>query len=60
MLQSLLTEWRMVFWITFCVHIAEAVIFAIWGSGRVQPWNSVKVGEDKESKPLEIVDSTKL
>lgn len=54
--QSLLTEWRMVFWITFGVHISQAVIFLVWGSGRVQPWNSMDVKKDKETKPLELVE----
>lgn len=38
----LLSEWRTVFWLTFAVYISNAVIFIIWGSAEVQPWNSTK------------------
>lgn len=54
LLQSLLTEWRRVFWITFAVHISEAVVFTVWGSAVVQPWNSIEVKKDKERKRLEL------
>lgn len=38
--QSLLSEWRVVFWITVFVHIAKIAIFTAWGSAKVQPWNN--------------------
>lgn len=59
MLQSLLTEWRRVFWITVGVHISEAVVFIVWVSGCVQPWNTIEVKKDKESKPLKTVECEK-
>lgn len=40
LLQSLLSEWRIVFWITLVLQMAKMFIFSIWGSGNVQPWNS--------------------
>ncbi|XP_055326920.1 sialin-like [Sitodiplosis mosellana] len=39
---ALLSEWRMVFWITFALHSSESIIFTIWGSGEVQLFNSPK------------------
>lgn len=30
----------MVFWITFIVSMARIVVFIIWGSAEVQPWNN--------------------
>lgn len=50
--QSLVTEWRLVFWITFFVHIAEAIVFTGWASGKVQSWN--EPAEVDERKELEI------
>lgn len=38
--QSLQSEWRIVFWITLGASIAQFLIFDIWGSAKVQPWNS--------------------
>lgn len=38
--QAYLSEWRLVFWLTFVFFMAKAVIFTIWGSAKVQPWNS--------------------
>lgn len=38
--QSLQSEWRLVFWITFGAHIAKVTVFTIWGSAKVQPWNT--------------------
>lgn len=48
-LQSLLTEWRVVFWITFILQMAKMFIFSIWGSGDVQPWNAAG---DPDAEPL--------
>ena len=37
--QSTLEQWRFVFWITFGVSIVRIIVFVIWGSAVVQPWN---------------------
>ncbi|XP_066254786.1 putative inorganic phosphate cotransporter isoform X2 [Euwallacea similis] len=42
-------EWRVVFWIAFGVFLITNTIFVIFGSGKVQSWNT---NEGKE-KPLE-------
>ncbi|XP_023247460.1 sialin-like [Copidosoma floridanum] len=36
---STLFEWRLVFWIVLGVFIATNVIFIVYASGEVQPWN---------------------
>lgn len=43
----MLTEWRLIFWITFILQLTKAFGFALWGSGDVQPWNN-----PDEIKPL--------
>lgn len=35
-----LSEWRYVWWFTFATLIASAVVFMIWGSAKIQPWNT--------------------
>lgn len=45
--QALLTEWRGIFWITFVLQVVKLVIFSIWGSGDVQPWDT-QSDSDKE------------
>ncbi|XP_055326919.1 putative inorganic phosphate cotransporter [Sitodiplosis mosellana] len=35
-----LSEWRLVFWLTCALHLSKTVIFTIWGSAEVQPFNS--------------------
>lgn len=38
-LQSSLNEWRLVFWISFVVFIVTTLMYSLWASGEVQPWN---------------------
>lgn len=37
--QSLQSEWRIVFWLTFCIQIAKIAIYNVWGTAEIQPWN---------------------
>lgn len=37
--QALLSEWRLVFWITFALHLLESVVFITFGSAVTQSWN---------------------
>ncbi|XP_031628445.1 putative inorganic phosphate cotransporter [Contarinia nasturtii] len=39
---SSLTEWRIVFWITFVIFGVTTIIYSIWASAEVQPWNTPK------------------
>lgn len=34
-----LTQWRLVFWIAFVVFNVTNVVYIIWASGEIQPWN---------------------
>ncbi|XP_055294957.1 sialin-like [Sitodiplosis mosellana] len=36
---SSLTEWRIVFWVTFVIFVITTFVYSIWASGEVQPWN---------------------
>lgn len=51
-LQSLQSEWRLVFWITFFTHIAKIAVFTTWGSGEVQPWNDPEPRRDVTTDKL--------
>ncbi|CAO1319250.1 unnamed protein product [Diamesa serratosioi] len=35
-----LTEWRLVFWISFGVFVITNLVYVIWSSGETQPWNT--------------------
>lgn len=48
---SSLEEWRFVFWVTFVIFVVTTVVYSIWASGEVQPWNFPK---DKECKSSEF------
>lgn len=37
---SAITEWRVVFWISFVIFMVTTVVYVIWASGEVQPWNN--------------------
>lgn len=42
-----MNEWRLVFWTAFVIFALTSVIYGIWASGEMQPWNN------PEKEPLE-------
>lgn len=42
-----MNEWRVVFWTAFVIFALTSVIYGIWASGEMQPWNN------PEKQPLE-------
>lgn len=34
-----MNEWRTVFWVTFGVFVITTIVYLIWASGELQPWN---------------------
>lgn len=34
-----MNEWRVVFWITFVIFAVTTIIYCLWASGELQPWN---------------------
>lgn len=42
-----MSEWRIVFWTAFVIFGLTSVIYGIWASGDLQPWNN------PEKEPLE-------
>ncbi|EDW03180.1 GH11095 [Drosophila grimshawi] len=34
-----MNEWRMVFWLGFAILVISAIVFAIWGTAEVQPYD---------------------
>lgn len=42
-------EWRLVFWITTAVVMITNVIYIMFGSARIQPWNDLRTISDDEA-----------
>lgn len=42
-----MNEWRIVFWTAFVIFAITSIIYGIWASGEMQPWNN------PEKEPLE-------
>lgn len=45
--QNTIDEWSIIFIIAAVAYIVPAVIFVLFGSGQVQPWNESKKADDK-------------
>ncbi|XP_046750761.1 putative inorganic phosphate cotransporter isoform X2 [Diprion similis] len=45
-----LSEWRIVFWITFAIYLISVLIYDFWADGEVQDWNDpgLKLKGDKK------------
>lgn len=39
LLQHTMARWRVAFWITIVAQVSAFVIFVIFGSAKIQPWN---------------------
>ncbi|XP_037042766.1 putative inorganic phosphate cotransporter [Bradysia coprophila] len=57
---SLMNEWRIVFWTAFVIFALTSVIYGIWASGELQPWNNLEKetlaeGGDVSNKSVENV-----
>lgn len=35
-------EWRLVFWIMLVVMTASSIVYGLFGSGNVQPWDDLE------------------
>jgi len=46
--QNTATEWQLIFWITAFVYLIGVIFFAIFVSGDLQPWNTVKTEEEED------------
>lgn len=55
LLQSLLTEWRLVFWLTFVIFVVTTIIYITFASGDIQTWNEPPT---KTSNKIFSVDVT--
>lgn len=51
-MQSSLEQWRFVFWVTFGVAMVRTIIYSIWASGEIQPFNNMKTTEPEEQVQL--------
>lgn len=58
-----MNSWRIVFWIAFGVFNVTNVVYIIWASGEVQPWNDgylIKpIGDDVNSDSYESQSQNK-
>ncbi|GFY66605.1 vesicular glutamate transporter 2.2 [Trichonephila inaurata madagascariensis] len=50
---KVLSEWHLVFFISIAVVLSSGVVFAIFGSAKVQPWNFV---EEESFKDINMVE----
>lgn len=50
--------WRWVFWILVGIYLFGGITYIIFGTGELQPWNSVKITEEEgpEAVPLSEKD----
>lgn len=46
--QNGMAEWRIIFIIGATVYIASGIVFCIFGSGDIQPWNNIAEDEVKK------------
>lgn len=37
-----MNEWRIVFWSAFVIFALTSIIYGIWASGELQPWNNLE------------------
>lgn len=65
-----LYEWRVVFWIAFVVFNVTNVVYVLWASGEVQPWNEPHLlkhsrgsvsssDEEIEKNPVKTIEGLK-
>ncbi|KAG5867254.1 hypothetical protein JTB14_019027 [Gonioctena quinquepunctata] len=50
-----LDEWHTIFYIGSSVYIGSGIIFCVWGSGEVQPWNNIAPVEKKNVDGIENI-----
>ncbi|KAK6624061.1 hypothetical protein RUM44_010919 [Polyplax serrata] len=43
-------EWRLVFWVTLGINAVTGLVYLIYGSGELQPWNEYGFETNKEEK----------
>lgn len=55
--QSTLEQWRFVFWFALGVSIVRTIIYLIWASADVQPWNNQE--EIKSPESVKLTDKNK-
>lgn len=46
-------EWRTVFWVAFGVLTVTAVVYSIWASGEVQPFNDIGKNNKQDQEKVE-------
>ncbi|XP_014220844.1 putative inorganic phosphate cotransporter isoform X1 [Trichogramma pretiosum] len=56
---STVAEWRMVFWIVFIVFLVTNLVFVLFASGEIQPWNNPDYRNNVESQKKEEEEKKK-
>lgn len=64
---SSVNEWRSVFWITFGIFFVTSIVYILWASGEVQPWNtphlmnkSIESQDDEDSQATHTMEELKI
>lgn len=47
-------QWKVIFYMTASIYVLASVIFIIFGSGEVQPWNDEETEKGKVKYEYEI------
>lgn len=49
---STLQQWRTVFWVTFGINAIRTIVYSLWASGEIQPWNEPENVNTFESQKI--------
>lgn len=62
--QRTVLEWRLVFWIMLIVMVSSSVVFVVFGSGELQPWDDLeeyhKNENEKKKKGLSMNERSSI
>ena len=50
-------QWRWVFILAACVTLTGNIIFVIFGTADIQPWNTIPIQEKKEDQSSKQISS---
>jgi hypothetical protein len=48
-----LVQWRTVFWIAFVIFNVTNIVYVIWASGEIQPFNDGAVNKNRSTNSLD-------
>ena len=51
------SQWRAVFWISACVHVAGSLVYLVWGSDQVQAWAVISQPDVNKNSTKQLRES---